>query len=159
MSCARDVSVSRCDQHLSVYVYINGNFFYSSYHFADYRPTIMEHWDHNYYYEANAASINLRQITSSAVNACTLQRLRDGDDNLNHLYLGIEGSILEFAIREGDDLGWLGYFNGKSQCVQRLYICYLPDGEQQIHAIVEGIAHSQSIRNIGINNLNNDAFT
>jgi len=58
-------------------------------------------------------------------------------------------------------LGWLGYFIGKSQCVQRLYICYLPDGdgEQQIHAIVEGIARNQSIQYIGINNLNNDAFT
>eukprot|EP00984_Skeletonema_dohrnii_P019209 scaffold9129_cov78-Skeletonema_dohrnii-CCMP3373.AAC.2 len=117
----------------------------------------MEHRDYNYY-EANAATVNMGEITSSAVNVCTLHRLRDGDDNLNHLYLGVEGCIMEIAFREGDDLGWWGYFIGRSQCIQRLSIYYLPDGEEG-HALLGGISRSQSIRDIGIHDVSNDTFT
>eukprot|EP00984_Skeletonema_dohrnii_P018038 scaffold8338_cov72-Skeletonema_dohrnii-CCMP3373.AAC.2 len=117
----------------------------------------MEHRDYYYYYEANAATINLRQITSSAKNAQILQRLRDGDDNLSHLNLGREGWE-NFCVGQGDDLGWLGYFISRSECVQSLHIRYLPEGEEG-HAIVKGIARSQSIRSINIDNLSNDGFT
>eukprot|EP00985_Skeletonema_marinoi_P033356 scaffold41099_cov153-Skeletonema_marinoi.AAC.3 len=115
----------------------------------------MEHRDYNYY-EAHAADVNLEEITSSAQNAKNLQRLRDGDPTLSHLMLG-RATWNSFIIGEADDLGWLGYFVGKSQCLQGLYIYDLPDGEEG-HAIVEGIARSQSIRMININNLNNDWF-
>jgi hypothetical protein len=64
-----------------------------------------------------------------------------------------------FIIGEGDDLGWLGYFISRSACLHSLFINYLPDGEQQMHAFSEGIARNQSIRNINIRNLNNDTFT
>eukprot|EP00984_Skeletonema_dohrnii_P018043 scaffold8338_cov72-Skeletonema_dohrnii-CCMP3373.AAC.7 len=117
----------------------------------------MENRDYNYY-QANAADINLEEITSSALNAYSLMRLRDDDDNLYHLYLGVEGSIMQFAFREGDDLGWLGYFIGRSQCIQRLSIYYLPDGEEG-HALLGGISHNQSIRDIGIHDVSNDTFT
>eukprot|EP00984_Skeletonema_dohrnii_P029682 scaffold20524_cov85-Skeletonema_dohrnii-CCMP3373.AAC.2 len=116
----------------------------------------MKHRDFNYY-ETNAATINLRQITSSAKNACTLQRLRDGDPALSHFYLG-RATWNSFIIGKGDDLGWLGYFIGKSEYLQILDIYYLPDGEEG-HAFVEGIARSKSIPHIDINNLNNDGFT
>eukprot|EP00985_Skeletonema_marinoi_P026903 scaffold21290_cov156-Skeletonema_marinoi.AAC.4 len=107
----------------------------------------MEHREYNYY-EANAADVNLEEITSSAKNAKILQQLRDGDPTLRYFSLG---GLL------GDDLGWLGYFIGRSSCLTRLFINYLPDGEEG-HAIVEGIARSQSIRHINIHSLNNDAF-
>eukprot|EP00984_Skeletonema_dohrnii_P029681 scaffold20524_cov85-Skeletonema_dohrnii-CCMP3373.AAC.1 len=117
----------------------------------------MEHRDYNYY-EANAATINLRQITSSAKNAKIVQRLRDGDDKLHH-YLSVGRAVLhDFIIGEGDDMGWLGYFIGRSACLQRLFIDDLPDGEEG-HAFVEGIARNQSIQYIGIDNLSNDGFT
>eukprot|EP00984_Skeletonema_dohrnii_P018040 scaffold8338_cov72-Skeletonema_dohrnii-CCMP3373.AAC.4 len=115
----------------------------------------MENRDDNFY-EANAADVNLEEITSSAKNANTLQRLRDGDPKLHCLMLG--GRFNHFYVSEGDDLGWLGYFISRSACLHSLSIHYLPDGEQQIHAFSAGIARNQSIRNIGINNLNNDAF-
>eukprot|EP00984_Skeletonema_dohrnii_P023282 scaffold12357_cov91-Skeletonema_dohrnii-CCMP3373.AAC.1 len=122
----------------------------------------MELRDHSYY-EANAADVNLEEITSSAENATNLQRLRDGDPTLSHLDLGRGvwnhlNFISFFDIGEGDDLGWLGYFIGKSEYLQRLDIYYLPDGEQQMHAFSEGIARNQSIRKINIHNLNNDTF-
>eukprot|EP00984_Skeletonema_dohrnii_P018041 scaffold8338_cov72-Skeletonema_dohrnii-CCMP3373.AAC.5 len=117
----------------------------------------MDHRDYNYY-KANAATINLGEITSSAKNAKILRRLRDGDDKLHHFSVGRRGWE-NYYIGQGDDLGWLGYFIGRSACLHSLLINYLLDGEQQIHAFSAGIARNQSIRNINIDNLNNDAFT
>jgi len=117
----------------------------------------MEHRDHNFY-EANSADVNLEEITSSAKNAKNLQRLRDGDPTLIHCLTLDRGSFSDFCIGEGDDLGWLGYFIGKSEYLRILVINYLPDGDGG-HAIVEGIARSKSIRYIKINNLSNDGFT
>eukprot|EP00985_Skeletonema_marinoi_P020950 scaffold12605_cov93-Skeletonema_marinoi.AAC.4 len=116
----------------------------------------MEHRYYNYY-EAHEATIDLGDITSSAKNANTLLRLRDGDDKLCHLSLG-RGIWDDFNVDEDDDMGWLGYFIGKSEYLQRLAIKYLPDGEEG-HAFAEGIAHNQSLRNIDINNLSNYGFT
>jgi len=113
----------------------------------------MEHRDYNYY-EANAASINMGDITSSAMNANTLQRLRDGDVTLSHLNLGREGLSIHFYIGQGDDLGWVGYFIGKSECLRYLGVNFSGG-----HAFVEGIARNQSIRKIRIYDLNNDGFT
>eukprot|EP00984_Skeletonema_dohrnii_P018037 scaffold8338_cov72-Skeletonema_dohrnii-CCMP3373.AAC.1 len=117
----------------------------------------MEHRNYDYY-EANAASINLEEITSSAKNAKILRRLRDGDDKLRRcLNLGRE-EWNDVCIGEGDDLGWLGYFISRSEYFSYLGIHYLPDGEEG-HAFSECIARSQSIREIHIDNLNNDGFT
>eukprot|EP00984_Skeletonema_dohrnii_P003874 scaffold1336_cov100-Skeletonema_dohrnii-CCMP3373.AAC.4 len=118
----------------------------------------MEHRDYNYY-EENAATINLGKITSSARNAKILRRLRDGDADLSHLSLDRDREACDNVyIGQGDDLGWLGYFIGRSEHLQHLKICYLPDGEEG-HAFSECIARSQSIRGICINNLSNDGFT
>ena len=109
----------------------------------------MEQRDYHYY-EAHAADVNLEEITSSAKNANILQRLRDGDRALDSIVLcslrttfnwlfvveqiHLCGSLgLEFVIREDDNLGWLGYFIGKSDCLKQFRIDYLPEGEQQIH--------------------------
>eukprot|EP00984_Skeletonema_dohrnii_P026546 scaffold15895_cov155-Skeletonema_dohrnii-CCMP3373.AAC.3 len=114
----------------------------------------MDRRDYNYY-DANAASIDLGDITSSVENAKTLQQLRD--DTLRSLSLG--GVFSNFHVREVNDWGWLGYFISKSECLRRLHIYYLPDGEEG-HAFSECIARNQSIRRICIfNNLSNEAFT
>eukprot|EP00984_Skeletonema_dohrnii_P003873 scaffold1336_cov100-Skeletonema_dohrnii-CCMP3373.AAC.3 len=147
-----------CDQYLSACTILTTTSFGRSYHNADYRPVTMERRDFNYY-EANAADVNLEEITSSAKNAKILQRLRDGDGDRTLHCLILGGRFNHFYVSEGDDLGWLGFFISRSACLHNLDICYLPDGEQQIHAFSEGIARSQSIRNISIVNLNNDAFT
>eukprot|EP00984_Skeletonema_dohrnii_P009923 scaffold3820_cov77-Skeletonema_dohrnii-CCMP3373.AAC.2 len=120
----------------------------------------MERRDYHYY-EANAADVNMEEITSSAENANTLQHLRDGDPTLNFFNLNLGRDDDEwgnFHVRQGDDMGWVGYFIGKSEYLLDLYIHYLPDGEEAL-AFAEGIARSQSIWYIGINNLSNDGFT
>jgi hypothetical protein len=111
----------------------------------------MERQDYDYY-EANAFSVRLEDITSSEGNANILKRLRDGDDNLKRLFLeSYEMSYtVNFTISEGDDLGWLGYFIGKSRYLQVLHILYLSEGEggELIDAFIEGIARNQSIRSL-----------
>eukprot|EP00984_Skeletonema_dohrnii_P031636 scaffold24379_cov115-Skeletonema_dohrnii-CCMP3373.AAC.3 len=113
------------------------------------------------YYEANASDIRFEDITSSKMNAKTLGRLRDGDDKRrNHLTLGRE-RWNDFQLGEGDDLGWLGYFIGRSVNLHRLYIQYLPEddgGEQQMHAFSDGIARNQSIQKVVIDNVSNNGF-
>ena len=126
--------------------------------------TAMEQRDYHYLYEAHAADVNLEEITSSAKNANILQRLRVGDRALDCIVLrSVERSYhcrgLEFVIREDDNLGWLGYFIGKSDCLKQFLIDYLPEGEKQIHAFLGGIARSQCIRYIAVSSLSNDTFT
>ncbi|KAK1733712.1 leucine-rich repeat protein, partial [Skeletonema marinoi] len=118
--------------------------------------------DHRYYnyYEANAADISLEDITSSEQNKQILRRLRDDDLGWHdHITLGREGRFYLtercelLLIREGDDLGWLGYFIGRSVKLQGLEIWHLnlPENEgweQQIHAFLDGVARNQSIRRI-----------
>eukprot|EP00984_Skeletonema_dohrnii_P029364 scaffold19900_cov119-Skeletonema_dohrnii-CCMP3373.AAC.1 len=122
----------------------------------------MERRDYDYY-EANASDINLADITSCEGNAENIRRLLSGDDTLRHLTLGACAGRSKnyFHIGEGDDLGWLGYFIGKSECLHHLYIqVFLHDGEgreQRIHAFMEGIARSQSIRALTCTDLGDDA--
>ena len=120
----------------------------------------MDNRDYNYY-EENSASIKLEEITSSEDNAIILRRLRDGDDKLRHLTLGSQG-LTKFHIGQGNDLGWLGYFIGKSVKLLSLDIWDFPvyEGvEQQIHAFMDGIARNQSIRKISTSNLGNYGST
>jgi hypothetical protein len=118
----------------------------------------MEQRDYDYY-EANVGDVRLEDITSSRHNATILQRLRDGDDTLQH----ITNAEYYFAIRESDDLGWLGYFIGNSENLRSLSIHYLPEGEggeQRTHAFLGGVARNQSIRSLEVHNhnLSDDVF-
>ncbi|KAK1733713.1 leucine-rich repeat protein [Skeletonema marinoi] len=116
--------------------------------------------DHrNYaYYEANAANISLKDITSSKQNKKTLRRLRDGDDKLSHLSLSLSSEEWgDFLIKKGNDLGWLKY-------LRRLSIWNLPNEdeeweEQQINAFLDGLARNQSIRTLDVNNLSDYGST
>jgi Leucine-rich repeat (LRR) protein len=106
-------------------------------------------------YDALVQDINLENITSTEHNADILRRLRDGDPEWNkELYIvsdEIGGDIGEFIVRMGDDWGWMGYFIGVSEVLQKLTIDYLPGDGEQIDAFMRGITHNQSIRELRIN--------
>ena len=55
----------------------------------------------------------------------------------------------DFVIREGDDLGWLGYFIGASKCLEALSIRDLPVERERIDAFMEGLARNKSIQEVG----------
>eukprot|EP00985_Skeletonema_marinoi_P022129 scaffold13937_cov146-Skeletonema_marinoi.AAC.7 len=102
--------------------------------------------------DALARDINLEDITSSKKNAEVLRKLRDNDqnwvDNALYIFEANEAEEAEdddddheemvFSIREGDDLGWLGYFIGRNQSLDDLAIHFLPQERERVDAFIEG---------------------
>ena len=67
--------------------------------------------------------MNLDEITSSEYKKQDLQWLRDGDRSNSSIHRIIYvGRSCDFIFGEGDDLGWLGYFIGRSKCLRELTI-------------------------------------
>ena len=104
------------------------------------------------YYDARVNDINLEDITSSEKNANILRALRD-EPAIRYkigLYTDEDRELddYDFVIREGDDLGWLGYFIGKSKYLETLCIDSLPGEGEQIDALTEGIARNTTITNL-----------
>eukprot|EP00984_Skeletonema_dohrnii_P005551 scaffold1956_cov93-Skeletonema_dohrnii-CCMP3373.AAC.1 len=108
----------------------------------------------NRYYDALVQNINLEDITSSVHNADILRTLRDGHPDWNQeLYIledELDGDNDEFIVGEGDDLGWLGYFIGRSEVLQALVVDYLPAEGERMDALMRGITHNQSITKLSI---------
>ena len=102
------------------------------------------------YYEARARYVKLEDITSDEDNAEILRRLRDHSLDM----LTIAGYYVHghFVVCEGDDFGWLGYFIGKSKCLEDLRIYSLGEGEggENIEALIEGINRNRSINRLHI---------
>ena len=112
------------------------------------------------YYEAHAADVCLDEITSSDENKRILQLLRDGD--IHSMSIGGSSYWRNVAISEGDDLGWLGYFIGRSESLQELEVVGFPEDvekeQRTIHALSDGIARNRSIQNVTVERLSNDGF-
>ncbi len=60
-------------------------------------------------------------------------------------YFGNLDGYVSFVIREGDDLGWLGYFLGKSETLEALNMSEEAIGVNRIGAFIEGLKQNQSI--------------
>ena len=126
----------------------------------------MNHNQRDYnYYEEHAADVRLGEITSCERNIRILRWLRGGnDEEFNkfpriHLDLGITVSdfFSNLALNKCNDLGWLGYFIGRSRQLKDLSIFFdttlqgdpglsLP----QVDALVQGISLNRSITRLGI---------
>jgi len=102
------------------------------------------------YYEARAKDVKMEDITSDEDNADILERLRDNDPDFTHISIGEEYTDeRDFVVREGDDLGWLGYFVGRSKELECLKISDLPDS-LNIDSFLRGIGHNRSIESLAI---------
>eukprot|EP00985_Skeletonema_marinoi_P029609 scaffold28378_cov223-Skeletonema_marinoi.AAC.13 len=100
------------------------------------------------YYEERARDVKFEDITSCNGNAEILQQLRDQDTSLNDIRI-TDDDWGNFIVEEGDDLGWLGYFIGKSKYVNELFI-YTWEGGQNTEAFIDGIIRNQSIKSLTI---------
>jgi hypothetical protein len=95
--------------------------------------------------------VDLNDITSDYQNAEILRMLRDNDPELRHLNIQQhEGVVYTFVVGDGDDLGWLEYFIGRSTVLDVLCISDTPEDRVQIAALVRGIAQNISIRHLSI---------
>eukprot|EP00985_Skeletonema_marinoi_P014355 scaffold7266_cov121-Skeletonema_marinoi.AAC.17 len=102
------------------------------------------------YYEARAKDVKLEDITSSQLNADILERLRDNDPELTKMYINITREDFDdFVVCEGDNLGWLGYFVGRSIQLEGLSIDNFPDN-LNIDAFLRGLGHNRSIESLCI---------
>src|SRR6056300_997123 len=106
-------------------------------------------------YDALAEDIKPKDITSCYDNAILLRKIRDGDPFLNErLYIVNEndeendGFVEKFVVAEGDDLGWLGYFIGKSEVIKcLLFNCYFPEGRDDFF---DAVSQNRSIKFLAI---------
>ena len=113
------------------------------------------------YYEAHSPTVNLENVTSSDENAIILQKLRDNDPNLTCLWIeqDIDDDVsCEFVVREGDDLGWLGYFLGGSTTLTELHIYYLPQEKWRIIAFIRELVSNRSIQKLAVSTNLGDGF-
>ena len=103
------------------------------------------------YYKARATDVNVKlEDITDEYNAYLLARLRDNDPLLKYISITTEEDEKNgFEVRGGDDLGWLGYFIGKSEKLKTLNI---DDSLNNINlnAFSEGLGHNQSIQSLNI---------
>ena len=109
------------------------------------------------YYNDLVDEINLNDITSSKENYKILQRLKDNEQRsvvmIPDIDIGRQSNDGDFTVRDGDDLGWLGYFIGKSNQLSLLgFHQFQAEREQreQIYEMMEGIKRNQSISRLVI---------
>eukprot|EP00985_Skeletonema_marinoi_P014357 scaffold7266_cov121-Skeletonema_marinoi.AAC.19 len=104
----------------------------------------------NEYFEAREKDVKMEDITSDEDNADILERLRDNDPDFTHTSIRDEYTDeSDFVVREGDDLGWLGYFVGRSIELEYLNISDLPDN-LNIDSFLRRLGHNRSIQSVQI---------
>ena len=100
---------------------------------------------HDYeYYEANAKDVKLEDITSDDDNADILAKIRDNDPEKTYFGIDNEDDDDDFLVREGDHLGWLGYFVGENDRLRELYIG--DSNNINLNAFLRGLGHNRSIQ-------------
>lgn len=103
---------------------------------------------YDYDYEARARYVDLEEVTSSEYNAYILEMLRH-DYCKDMGILGVDydwPDENDFVVRDGDHLGWLGYFIGKSEQLKSLWISHLPGDD----SLSQGLARNKSIQRLDI---------
>ncbi len=107
---------------------------------------------HGYeYYEAHAKDVKLEHITSDEDNADILASLRDDDPDFKDFSIVTdhEDGVYDFVVREGDHLGWVGFFVGKSKELETLSIVDFPDNIN-LNVFFEGLGRNRSIQELSI---------
>ena len=107
------------------------------------------------YYDSHVKDLKLEDITSDEYETEIFRKLRDDDPDLTKISLnapnyGIEDD--DFGICDDDDLGWLGYFIGRSSQLNDLtiFIDNSIEGDPglslpQMDALAQGISLNRSI--------------
>ena len=105
---------------------------------------------HDYEYEALVKDVKLEDITSDEHNADILASLRNNDPELTYISIVTDHEDeYDFVVREGDHLGWLGYFVGRSKQLESLFIENYPENIN-LDAFFKGLGHNRSIEDLYI---------
>ena len=120
----------------------------------------MEDEECNKKYDALAGTMNIEDISSNEDNQEILRRLKENDPTFTNLCICNQNQIedefefcpnkFDFCPTNGEELGWLGYFLGKSTTLDKLYISSTPS--PSCNAGVEdfrrGLGRNRSIRSV-----------
>ena len=128
-------------------------------------------------YDAQADTINVDDIATNSNNRFILKRIKrnDADDN-NELHIQNLhdddddedwGEESDYSPEGADDMGWLGYFVGKNEHLDQLFIKpFTPLSGATIRDVIEpffkGVSNNRSIRGIyfsGVDLLGGEMFT
>ena len=108
----------------------------------------------NYPYDAvSAATVRMKDITSSAQNRALLHQIKNNSPSLTDLTILGANDDADFfhgvtiVLRQGDDLGWLGYFIGENETLKKLSIHHISD-QEQVENFFIGLQRNKSIENI-----------
>jgi hypothetical protein len=108
----------------------------------------------NYQYDAlsKTESVRIKDITSTAANRALLHRIKNNDPGLKSLYIDTfyQLGMGTFQVREGDDLGWLGYFIGGNETLTRLIFWQLPEDREREEEFFFGVQRNKSIKRVEI---------
>eukprot|EP00984_Skeletonema_dohrnii_P037425 scaffold39492_cov494-Skeletonema_dohrnii-CCMP3373.AAC.1 len=110
----------------------------------------------NNYFKSHAADVKLEEISSSEEKKNILQMLCN--DDLNNINIGGRSG---FDYTTGDDLGWLGYFIGRSENLRQLSFFSGSEEDEDIHnicALSDGITRNRSIQQLFLHSFSEDAF-
>ena len=112
-----------------------------------------------YKYDALAAEVKLKDVTSCRHNRALLHRIKNNDPGLTSLTIVRDGMVNgeggyddeDFIVREGDDLGWLGYFLGHSnENIEHVEIYHLPADKGRVDEMFEGLQKNKTISSFQI---------
>eukprot|EP00984_Skeletonema_dohrnii_P011452 scaffold4580_cov73-Skeletonema_dohrnii-CCMP3373.AAC.3 len=107
------------------------------------------------YYEERAEYVKFEDITSSEHNANIFELLVavnpiEWNKKIYLLEEEIDGDPDEFVVGEGDDLGWLGFFLGRTSHLVELHIKYFPAGKDKMNAFMDGFKHNTWLQELYI---------
>ena len=113
----------------------------------------IEEEEFNNEHDTLACSIKVEDISSDEAKQNILRRLKNNDPELDKLFICGEDQIcdeLDFCPTNGRELGWLGYYIGKSTTVDRIYINSAPSPSCNtgIEDFRRGLGRNNSIRSI-----------
>ena len=112
-----------------------------------------------YKYDALAAEVKLKDITSCRHNRALLHRIKNNDPGLTRLPIVRDDDDYdqkEFVVRESDDLGWLGYFVGRNERIENVFINHLPADKCCVETMFEGFQRSKTIASLYISGEDED---
>ena len=107
----------------------------------------------NYSYDALAASVRIKDITSCLENRALLHRIKNNDPAVTYLFIDemYEEEVDDdsnFYVRDGEDFGWLGYFIGENDTLKSLSVCHLPACSDQVEKFFIEMQRNKSIKEI-----------
>jgi len=112
--------------------------------------------EHNIDYDKLVSTTKIEDITSNEYHQYLLRQIKNNDPDCTYLCLSQDGDEYEYLPDNLQDLGWLGYFIGKSTTLQSLVIegINLLDSPSAMELFCSEVNQNRTIERISLYGLN-----